>query len=59
MPTKPTTKLNRERHLAHKMPAKPTEEQRVQRHIEHSKHCKCREMPENIKKLIEEKNQNI
>jgi len=54
MPTKPTSKLNRERHLANKMPAKPTEEQRAHRHREHSKHCKCREMSDAIKKLVKE-----
>ena len=48
-------KLNREWHLAHKMPKNPSLEERIEWHIEHARYCKCREMPDSIKKAIAER----
>lgn len=45
-------KLNRAWHLAHRMPANATLEQRIEWHLEHARVCKCREMPETIKKEL-------
>jgi len=47
--------INKEWHLAHKMPKNPTLEQRLIWHEEHAKHCTCREMPEELAKLIKAK----
>lgn len=46
---------NKERHLANKMPPKATLDQKIKRHIEHAKNCKCRPMPESIKKEIQKR----
>ena len=46
---------NKEWHLANKMPPKATLDQRIKRHIEHMNHCKCRPMPESIRKEIEKR----
>jgi hypothetical protein len=48
-------KINKERHLANKMPVKATLDQKIKRHIEHVSHCKCRPMPDKIKKEIEKR----
>jgi hypothetical protein len=53
-PQKSPSRLNREWHLANRMPPKATPEQRALWHIDHAKHCACRKMPDNIKKLIKE-----
>lgn len=45
-------KTNKEWHLNNKMPKNPTLEQRIAWHIEHEKHCRCRKMPDSIKKEI-------
>lgn len=50
--------INREWHLKNKMPKNPTLEQRIEWHIKHSQNCKCREMPEDIRILVEERNLN-
>lgn len=47
------SKINREWHKKHRMPKNPTLEERVEWHKEHAKNCACREMPESIKKRIE------
>ena len=44
--------VNAEWHKKHKMPANPTLEERINWHKAHEEHCNCREMPENIKELI-------
>jgi hypothetical protein len=49
------SKLNKERHLANKMPAKATMDQKVKRHIDHVANCKCRPMPEPIKREIQKR----
>ena len=46
-------KINKEWHLKNKMPKNPTHEERMKWHIEHAKHCTCREMPDSIRKEIE------
>jgi len=46
---------NKERHLDNKMPPKATLDQKIKRHIEHATHCKCRPMPESIKKEIQKR----
>lgn len=51
--TSPKSNLNKERHLANKMPEKATLDQKTTRHIEHVAHCKCRPMPDSIKKEIQ------
>jgi hypothetical protein len=51
-------RLNREWHLAHPMPAKASFEQRVQWHRAHAAACRCREMPEDIRKRIEDENRS-
>jgi hypothetical protein len=45
-------RINKEWHLKNKMPQNPSLEERINWHIEHSKHCKCRDMPESIRKEI-------
>ena len=47
--------INKERHLVNKMPSKATLDQRIQRHIAHTTHCKCRPMPESIRRAIEKR----
>ena len=42
-------KLNAEWHRAHRMPERPTLEQRLTWHAEHAQHCRCREMPDQIR----------
>lgn len=50
--TEPASKLNKERHLDNKMPPKATLDQKIKWHIEHIAHCKCRPIPDSIKKEI-------
>lgn len=45
-------KINREWHEKNRMPKNANLEQRVKWHVEHAKNCRCREMPESIKKVI-------
>lgn len=52
-PKKTESKLNKERHLANKLPLKATLDQKIKRHIEHVACCKCRPMPDKIKKEIQ------
>lgn len=35
------------------MPKNPSPEERIKWHIEHAKNCNCREMPDSIRKEIE------
>lgn len=49
-------KLNKAWHLANKMPKNPTMEQRIAWHTGHAKHCRCREMPPQLKAEIEKRN---
>jgi hypothetical protein len=44
--------INKEWHLQHLMPKNPTLEERIAWHIEHKKHCTCRDIPENLKKIM-------
>lgn len=46
-------KINKEWHQKNKMPKNPTLEERIKWHIEHAKNCTCREMPDSIRKEIE------
>ena len=45
-------KLNEKWHLANKMPKNPKLEERIKWHKAHAIYCKCREMPESIKKYL-------
>jgi hypothetical protein len=45
-------KMNKEWHEQNVMPKNPSLEQRIQWHIAHAKVCKCREMPDLIRKEI-------
>lgn len=47
--------INKEWHLKNTMPKNPKLEDRLKWHLEHSKNCKCREMPENIKKELKKR----
>lgn len=47
--------INKERHLANKMQKKATIDQKIAWHIEHHKNCKCRPIPDNIKKEIQKR----
>jgi len=51
-------KINKEWHLKNLMPKNPTLEERIRWHLEHSKNCRCREMPESIRKEIERRNRS-
>jgi hypothetical protein len=46
--------INKDWHLKNKMPKKPSLQQRVKWHEEHEKNCSCREMPKDIRKIIED-----
>lgn len=46
-------KINREWHEAHKLPRNATLEQRLDWHLSHAANCGCRDMPENIKRELE------
>jgi hypothetical protein len=46
-------KINKEWHLKNKMQKNPTLEERIKWHIELAKNCTCREMPDSIRKEIE------
>jgi hypothetical protein len=45
-------KLNKEWHLAHPMPENATMAQRIKWHLEHARVCKCRDIPDSIKKEL-------
>lgn len=47
--------LNLDWHEAHKMPDNPTLDQRIAWHVEHLQNCKCRDMPDTIKRALEER----
>jgi hypothetical protein len=51
--------INAEWHKKHKMPKNPTVEQRIAWHIEHQKHCKCRPIPEKLRKEIEKRESTV
>lgn len=48
-------KLNKEWHLKHPMPANATLDERIAWHLEHHKNCKCRNMPESIRRALQQK----
>jgi len=48
--------MNAEWHLAHPMPKNATIDQRIAWHLEHTKHCGCREIPENLKDEMMKRN---
>jgi len=54
-PKEPEAKLNKERHQTNKMPMKANIDQKIKWHIEHVAHCKCRPMPDKIRKEIEKR----
>ncbi len=45
--------INKDWHLKNRMPKNPSIDERIKWHVTHAKNCACREMPESIKKLIE------
>lgn len=45
-------KLNKEWHLSHPMPPHATKEQRLTWHMEHARYCRCREIPESLRREI-------
>ncbi len=47
--------INKEWHLKNRMPKNPSLDERINWHLEHSKNCRCREMPDNIKKEIKKR----
>lgn len=46
-------KLNREWHLTHKLPRNASLEERLNWHMLHAENCRCREMPESIRRELE------
>ena len=46
-------KLNREWHLAHKLPRNASLEERLNWHMLHAENCRCREMPDTIRRELE------
>lgn len=48
-------KINKEWHQDNKMPIKATLDQKIKWHIDHVAHCKCRPMPDTIKKEIQKR----
>lgn len=46
-------KLNREWHATHKLPRNATLEERLNWHVLHAEHCRCREMPDAIRRELE------
>ena len=47
---------NRAWHDAHRMPRNATLEQRIEWHLEHAVACRCREIPEGVKKALSDRN---
>jgi len=47
-------RINTEWHKANRMPKNSTKPQRIAWHRAHAANCACREMPESIRKLLEE-----
>jgi len=45
-------KINKEWHENNLMPKNPSLEQRIRWHIAHAKACKCRQIPDSIKKEL-------
>lgn len=45
-------KTNREWHEKNRMPKNANLEQRMKWHLEHAKNCRCRPVPESIKKEL-------
>ena len=46
-------KTNKAWHEAHKMPKNPSLEQRLEWHVKHAANCSCREMPDSIRRELE------
>ena len=47
--------VNRGWHDTHRMPRNANLEQRIAWHIEHAAQCGCREMPDRVKRAIEQR----
>jgi len=47
--------MDAEWHRKNKMPKNATLEQRIAWHREHAKHCKCRPIPEKLKKEMKKR----
>jgi hypothetical protein len=47
--------LNRDWHQAHRLSPKAKLEERIAWHLEHAQACGCREMPESIKRALEQR----
>ena len=45
--------MNKQWHAAHPMPQRPAFDQRVAWHRAHAENCGCREMPRNIREVLE------
>jgi hypothetical protein len=48
----PDARINKAWHEKNLMPKKATYEDRVRWHLGHSRNCRCREMPEDIRKEL-------
>lgn len=48
-------KINADWHKANKMPKNPSIQERLKWHKAHAENCNCREMPEKLKELLNEK----
>ena len=51
--------MNREWHEAHPMPPDANLQQRIEWHIAHAAECGCRDVPETVKKALEERGQPL
>ncbi|QQR35619.1 hypothetical protein JI749_14905 [Devosia oryziradicis] len=47
--------MNRDWHETHRLPANAKLEQRIDWHIEHAAQCGCREIPDSVKKALEQR----
>ena len=47
--------INRDWHESHRMPRNANLEQRIEWHIEHAEQCGCREIPDSVKRALEQR----
>ena len=47
--------INRDWHERHRLPRNANTEQRIEWHIEHAAKCGCRDMPDSVKKALEQR----
>ncbi len=47
--------MNRDWHETHRLPANAKLDQRIDWHIEHAAQCGCREIPDSVKKALEQR----